>query len=218
MNIIKIILLSLFLSLCGISATSAGNNDFCVWNELNFFKRIHSVNLGLFSELYTKDNSNSVDRISAGLRGDYYFYPWLSAGMGFSLMNYKQPGYLELRNRFYLQVEPTWHLSNFRFFLRERVHKTFFPESRTNAQSTAYWRNRLEIWQKIHASRIEPVASIESWCRVSPTSQKRLDEFRYSLGAFYHVTDTQKIKIYGLLSNGVLLDRYILGFTYEIKL
>ena len=68
----------------------------------------------------------------------------LNAGGGYLLMNFNRPGFNELRDRFYFQVEPSWHLSKFLFSFRERLQITLYPETRTNEPDAYYWRNRFE--------------------------------------------------------------------------
>ncbi|MFZ4564683.1 MAG: hypothetical protein ACOYNU_14995, partial [Bacteroidales bacterium] len=127
MNIIKIILLIFLFNLTGVQKSLAKNDDFCVWNDINALKKFSASSLCLTGEFFTKQNSSIIDRLSIGLKGDHAFKPWLSGGAGFSLLNFNRLTYHENVDRFYFQIEPNWHLSNFFFCFRERMQITLYP-------------------------------------------------------------------------------------------
>lgn len=210
--------ISLLLLTWLTTALQAKDNDFASWMDLSASKSWHATTLGIMGEFYTRDNSTTLERTSIGLKGEYALTPWLFAGSGYLLMNYKRPGYMELRNRYYLQLEPVWHHARFELSMRERIQITSFPESRTNAITSYYWRSRLEAIYSIPNKKLKPVASIESFYFLQQTTSRRVDELRLLLGAYYHISGTQTIKCYGLISDGENLKRFVLGVNYEFEL
>ena len=192
--------------------------DFGVWNDLSVMKKIQATSLGLFGEFYTNDNSRSIDRMSIGVKGDYSFAYWLNVGAGYALMNFVHPGYNELRDRFYVQAEPTWRLSKFIISFRQRMQLTLYPQTQTNASNTFHWRNRLEVSYRNPFHKVEPLADIESWYLFGNTDATHFTEFRFILGANYHLTKYQKVKCYGMFTDGTILNRFILGISYELQL
>jgi hypothetical protein len=218
MNKRKILVAFIFFNLLIITNLTAKENDFGVWFDYSATKKVRSATFGLLGEFYTFDNSSKVDRLSFGLKGDYQFLPWLSAGAGYVLINFYRVGYTELADRIYFQVEPSWHHSDFYFSFRERMQITLFPETRTNALNSYYWRNRLEIVYKHNATKIEPLTDLESLVRVGEATFSPTLGYRISVGLNYHPTANQKIKFYGMLTDGSIVCQYILGVTYEIKL
>jgi hypothetical protein len=194
------------------------DTDFGVWNDLSVMKKIQSNSLGLFGAFYTNDNSRSIDRISIGVKGERPVNHWLNAGVGYALMNFVHPGYNELRDRFYIQAEPFWHLSKFIFSFRQRMQLTLYPHSQTNASNTFHWRNRLEVCYRNPTLKMEPLADVESWYLFGNHNDNHFAEFRFILGANYHLTQYQKVKFYGMLTDGTILNRFILGISYELQL
>ena len=214
----RIVILIMLLITSTFGNADAKENDFGIWIDMAAIKKIHSATFGLLGEFYTRNNSNSIERTSIGLKGDYSFFPWLSAGAGYLFMNFKRPGYMELRNRYYFQVEPSWHSSRFYFSFRERLQVTLFPETRTNASATHYWRNRFEACYRNSEWKFEPLIDLESLSLLNGADLKYCDELRILLGSNYHITNNQKIKFYGMLTTGASQDRFIVGIAYEIKL
>ena len=210
------------LILLGISLTANSHEpkttDFGVWNDLSVMKKIRATSLGLFGEFYTNDNSRSIDRMSIGVKGELPVANWLKTGAGYALMNFIHPGYNELRDRFYIQAEPFWHLSRFILSFRQRMQLTLYPQTQTNASNTFHWRNRLEVCYKNPSHKIEPLADIESWYLFGNSLETHFTEFRFILGANYHLTKYQKVKCYGMLTDGTILNRFILGISYELQL
>ena len=214
----KTIAIILLLTITGVNNLFAKDKDFGVWLDLAATRKIRSATIGLMGEFYTLNNSSSIERTSVGLKGDYSFLPFLSAGVGYLLMNYKCHGYNELRDRFYFQVEPSWHLSDFFFSFRERLQITLYPETRTTEPNAYYWRNRFEACYKNSEWKLEPLINIESFYLLRGMDRKSFDEFRFALGANYHLTKNQNIKFYGMYADETDLNRCILGIAYDIKL
>jgi len=200
------------------TAQQPKKTNFGVWNDLSVMRKIRSTSLGLFGEFYTKENSRSIDKMSIGVKGDVSVAHWLNAGAGYALMNFVHPGYNELRDRFYVQAEPFWHLSKFIMSFRQRMQLTLYPQTQTNASNTFHWRNRLEVCYKNPSHKVEPLADIESWYLFGSSIATHFTEFRFILGANYHLTKYQKVKCYGMLTDGTFLNRFILGISYELQL
>ena len=214
----KTLILLILLMITGTTKIIAEETDTRTWIDLFAVKKIRSATIGLLGEIYTINHNTSIERTSIGMKGDYEFFPWLSTGAGYVLLNYNHPGYHELANRFYFQAEPSWHLSRFIFSLRERVQITLYPTSRSNEVDSYIWRNRFEICYKNEKIKIEPIISIESLYLLNHADTNPLTEFRYTLGTYYHFAKNQKFKFYGMYTDGTKLNRYILGVVYEIKL
>lgn len=207
----------LFLLLFSGKLTSyAKEKDSGIWLDFAAVKKIQKLSLGVVGEFYTRANSTSIDRISVGFKGEYRILHWLNGGAGITWMNFKLPGFVERRQRFYFQVEPYWKYSDFTFFLRERLQCTLYPESNTNYPSVYYWRNRFEIVYRRQNSRFEPLASIESLYHLQKVETKHFDEFRLILGANYHFAIHQKVKCYGMMTSSATLNRFLLGISYEV--
>jgi len=218
MNIIKIILLLFLFNLAAVKRSTAKSDDFCVWNDINAIKKFRTSSVSLYGEFYTKQNSSIIDKLSIGLKGDHAFKSWLTGGAGFSLMNYNRITYHENIDRFYFQMEPSWHLSHFYFGFRERMQITLYPQTQSNAQTTYYWRNRFEIVFKKPKKKLEPLVDVESFYLCKDLDLSLFNEVRITLGANYYLAKNQKFKMYGMMTDGSVLNRYILGLSYEFKL
>jgi hypothetical protein len=95
---------------------------------------------------------------------------------------------------------------------------TLYPETRTNAITSYYWRNRLEIVYKHKAAKIEPLIDVEFLHRIGDINFHPTVGYRITLGANFHPTTSQKIKFYGMYTDGSIVAQYILGISYEIRL
>ncbi len=218
MKVKKTIILLLVLIFTGINKISAEETDTRTWIDLFATKKIRSATIGLIGEIYTINHNTSIERTSIGLKGDYSFFPWLSAGTGYILVNFQHPGYHELAHRFYFQAEPAWKLSRFFFSFRERLQVTLYPSTRTNEVESYFWRNRFEVCYKSGKTKLEPLINIESLYLINHIETNPISEIRYTVGTYYHFAKNQKFKFYGMFTDGTHLDRYILGVVYDIKL
>jgi len=218
MTVNKKIFLLFLLLFTGINKNFAEETDTRTWIDLFATKKIRSATIGLIGEIYTINHNTSIERTSIGLKGDYELFPWLSTGTGYILVNFNHPGYHELANRFYFQAEPSWHLSNFFFSFRERLQITLYPNTKNNEIDSYFWRNRFEVCFKNGRTKLEPLVSIESLYLINHIETNPLSELRYTLGTYYHFAKNQKIKFYGMYTDGAHLNRYILGVVYDIKL
>lgn len=95
----RILFATLFFTLIGLNELTAKEKDSGIWIDYSAVKKIGSATFGILGEFYTIDNSSKIDRISLGLKGDYQFLPWLSAGTGNVLINFYRIGYTELADR-----------------------------------------------------------------------------------------------------------------------
>lgn len=208
----------IFLLLVSVRFTlHAKENDFGIWLEAAAMKKFHRGALGVVGEFYTRANSTSIDRISYGFKGDYEIRSWLYAGASFTWMNFKRPGYVELRERFYFQLEPVWKCSDFTFTFRERLQVTRYMESRTGTPDAYYWRNRVEGGYRKPSWKLEPLISVESLYLIKGYDRNIFDEFRYIAGVNYHPFGNQHFKFYGMFTNGTSLNRFLIGLTYDIR-
>lgn len=218
MRLSKISFFVLLFCILGVSEIFAKENDFGVWLDLAATKKIHSTTIGLISEIYTRNNSSTFDRLSIGLKGDYAVLPWLSTGAGYTLINFFRTGYQELADRVYIQLIPSWHHNRFFFSFRERLQMTMFPETRTNAQNSVYWRNRFESSYKENAWKFEPLIDLESLLHLGENKGNTKIGYRLIVGTNYYPTKNQKIKIYGMYTDGTIVSQYIFGVNYEFRL
>ncbi|MEI7831425.1 MAG: DUF2490 domain-containing protein, partial [Prolixibacteraceae bacterium] len=209
-----ILLLGLFLE---AEAGQPKETDSGMWLDFAAMKKFHKAAFGVVGEFYTRANNTSIDRTSVGFKGEYAFHSWLNAGAGFTWMNFKRPGYLELRERFYFQLEPALKCSNFTFFFRERFQVTMYKESRTGTPDAYYWRNKIEGCYRKVSWKLEPLISVESLYLIKGYDRNIFDEFRYIAGVNYHFSGNQKIKIYEMFTCGTTLNRYLFGLSYEIR-
>jgi hypothetical protein len=210
-------LLLLCLSLAAESRQPK-ETDFGVWLDFAAMKKFHKAAFGVVGEFYTRDNNTSIDRTSIGFKGDYAIRPWLLAGAGYTWMNFKRPGYLELRERFYFQLFPILRHSNFNFYIRERLQGTFYKESRTGTPNAYYWRNRIEVGYRKTFWKLEPLISAESLYLIKGYDHNIFDEFRYIAGFNYHPNKNQIIKIYEMFTCGTTLNRFLFGLSYELRM
>lgn len=218
MKFLRSKILILLLVLTGINSLSAKESDTRTWIDLFATKKIKAATVGLIGEIYTMDNNSTLERTSIGLKGDYSFLPWLSAGTGYVLINFNHQVYHELASRFYFQVEPSWQVAKFLFSFRERLQITLYPDTKTQEINTYYWRNRVETVYKKGSGKVEPLASMESLYMLNDIDINPFTEFRFTLGANYHMTKSQHFKFYGMFTDGTHLNRYILGIVYNFKL
>ena len=200
------------------NARQPKETDFGMWIDFAAMKKFHDASFGVVGEFYTRANNSSIDRTSIGIKGEYAILSWLNTGAGITWMNFKRPGYLELRQRFYFQLEPAWKFSDFKFSFRERFQGTFYPETRTGTPAAYYWRNRFEASYRKSDWKLEPLIDLESLYLINGYDSNIFDEYRYILGVKYHPTKKHKVKCYGMFTNGTTLKRFLLGISYELQL
>ena len=218
MNKIKIQFFLLLLSMAVSGVLKAADNTAGIWTEMAASKRVHSFVFGVTSELLTKENSSALERVGIGLKADYSLLKWMNAGVGYSLIDFKRTDYFELKDRYYVQLEPLWHFSNFMCSLRERLQVTVAPNSKTNAPDSYYWRNRFELFYSKNRWKVEPILDMETWYHFGEYKRSITEGYRISMGANIHPGAHQKVKIYGMLTDGTIIGQYIFGVSYEVKL
>jgi len=206
------------LTLTGVNCLSAKESDTRTWIDLFATKKIKATTVGLIGEIYTMDNNSTLERLSIGLKGDYSFFPWLSAGTGYVLINFNHQVYHELASRIYFQAEPSWHVARFLFSFRERLQITLYPNTKTAEINTYYWRNRFETVYSGGKKKLEPLIDLESLYLLNDIDLNPFTEFRFTLGANYNMNHSQHFKFYGMFTDGTHLNRYILGILYNFKL
>lgn len=211
----KLFVLTFLLALPKLYAQS---DDYGVWIDLSADKKIKSGNLALNSEIYTKNNSQSLERISIGLEGDYPINSFLTANAGYLLMNYKLSDSYEIRNRFFSTLSAKWHLSNFVFSHRERIQLTRKPLPGDNVKNDLYWRNRFRVEYKKPGWKLTPSATVESFYSFGHSGSQTIDEMRYSLAGKFKLSQNQGLRLYGLWADLVNKNFYVFGIEYEITL
>jgi len=214
----KTISLIFLLSFSIVDNLLAKENDLGVWIDLAATKKIHAATFGVVGQIYTHQNCSTLEKAGLGIKGDYTVFPWLSTGAGLMFMEFKHPGYYELKERYYFQLEPSWNSSKFHFSFRERLQVTHYPEALTFTPANKLWRNRFEACYIDPSWKLEPLIDLESLFLLKEWNLKNFTEFRYLLGANYHLARNQKIKFYGMLTESSTLSRFIIGLAYEIKL
>ncbi len=218
MNNIKIVILITIVNLSVINLSKAENKTSGIWMEVAASKTIHSFVLGVNSELMTKENGRMLDRIGLGFKVDYHLLKWLNTGIGVEFIDFKRTSYYELKGRYYFQFEPFWNFSNFVCSLRERIQLTSTTEPQYNSPDFYYWRNRLEIFYQKKNWKVEPILDLEQWYHIGDFDHSITTGYRISMGANFHPGPTQKIKVYGMLTDGTIISRVMIGLSYELKL
>ncbi len=218
MNRIKTIILVIFFSLAGAIVSKATDKTTGIWIDMAVTKKVHSFILGITSEVLTKNDWTTLERVGLGCKADYPLFKWLNAGVAFSFLDFKRTGYYELKERYYVQLEPFWHISNFYFSFRERLQLSVSPKYRDLSPDSYYWRNRFEAYYKPGASKLEPLVNFEEWYHIGDYNHSITTGYRISLGANYRPTPREKFKIYGMLTDGTIISQYIVGVSCEFKL
>jgi hypothetical protein len=218
MKFLRALIFISILTLTGVNCLYAKESDTRTWIDLFATKKIKATTLGLIGEIYTMDNNSTLERLSIGVKGDYSFFPWLNAGTGYVLINFNHQLYHELASRIYFQAEPSWHVNRFLFGFRERLQITLYPNTKTAEITTYYWRNRFETSYHIRSKKLEPVADLETLYLLNDIDLNPFTEFRFTLGANYHLANSHTFKFYGMYTDGTHLNRYILGILYNFKL
>ncbi len=218
MNNIKTILLILFCNLSVLISSSAENKTAGIWTEIAVSKTIRSFVLGVNSEVMTKENGRTLDRIGLGFKADYQFLKWLNTGVGFEFIDFKRISYYELKGRYYIQLEPLFHFSNFFCSFRERLQFTRSMEPQYNSPDFFYWRNRFEVFYKKSSWKVEPILNLEQWYRIGDYDHRITTGYRISIGANFHPGPKHKIKAYGMITDGTIISQVLVGLTYILKL
>jgi len=207
-----------FLAVCDISNLYAQNDDWGTWIDLSASKAIRSASLTLNGEFYTQNNNRDIERTSIGIDGNLPINSIMTFNAGYLLMNYNMSGYHEIRNRFFSTISLKWRLSDFVINHRERIQLTRKPGSGEGAINSMYWRNRLRVVYGENKWKVKPSATIESFYSLGNQGTKQFDEFRYSLALSYCQLKNQDIRLYGLWSDAVHKNFYVIGLEYEISL
>ncbi|MBL7965555.1 MAG: DUF2490 domain-containing protein [Prolixibacteraceae bacterium] len=196
----------------------AQSDDFGVWIDLSASKKIKSTDLTLYGEYYTKNNSQTIERTSIGFGACFPIISFMKVDAGYLLLNYNMTDYFEIRNRFFTSLAIKWELQDFVFSLRERIQLTTNSQSGFDVANVVYWRNRFRAEYKNPIWKVYPLATIESFHYIGSISTNTFDEFRYSLAAKYSFTKNQDIMLYGLWSDAVSRNFYVIGLEYEISI
>ncbi len=207
-----------FIVLSAVNNLSAQEEDWGTWIDVAANKKFKSATFSLDGEFYTQKDNRKIERTSIGLDGKFPVNSFMTLDAGYLLMNYNMTGYQEIRNRFFSTVSVKWRLSDFVFSHRERIQLTRKPDPEINVKNDLYWRNRFRMEYKKEGWKVIPSVTIESFYSFGKQGTKSFDEFRYSLACGYGLTTNQHIKLYGLWSDTVHKNFYVVGLEYEISI
>jgi len=206
-NWVRFIILVLFLSFVFIGLSKAQTtNDFGMWISASTEKSLNdSWNLGVSTELRTKDNVGAVDRWQLGVNGSYKVFKVLKLGGGyeFHLKNHTVDDVTEMvpRHRLMFDITPGGKVFNWlKLSLRERYQYTYMMQKgNVGASHEHHLRNRFKA--EIANSKMKgwnPFTSIEMFNNLG--KQFKIDEMRMAVGTTYSINAHHVINI------GYLLD------------
>ena len=198
----------------GINAQS---EDYGVWLDLSVNKKVKSGVLSFFGEFYTKENSRTIERTGIGLSANYPLIANIKMDAGYLLLNYNNPIYRDIRNRYFSSVVMKWHFFDFELCGRERIQLTRKQGVETKTINDLYWRNRIKLNYRKENWRIFPSAAIETFYSFGKSGTYEFDEVRYSLAANYQVSKTNDIAFYSLWSDYIDMDFYVIGLEYNMS-
>lgn len=194
------------------------DHDLGLWLDASAIKKYASTSVLLYSELYTNDNNQSIDRIGLGFEVSQKVSPILNVGIGYLFMDKNKMENYEQRHRFYSQAKVSKEIKKIKLSFRERLQLTRYPEDNLSCDYLSYWRNRLKISYKIDRSRITPLIGVETFLLLNNTESKQMDEVRYNVSALCAVSGSSNIEFYALLSRMHELNQYVLGISYQITI
>ncbi len=141
------------------------DHDFGLWLDVSAIKEYVSTSVQLYSELYTNDNNQSIDRAGLGFGVSHKVFPTLNMDIGYLFMDKNKMGNYEQRQRFYSQAQLSKKLKNIKFSFRERLQLTRYPKNvQGDCNYLTYWRNRLKVSYKIDRSKITPLVGRGDIC------------------------------------------------------
>lgn len=155
-------------------------------------------------------------------------YPFLHKRMhvglsGGAIRRYNDRGYYENRTRVGLDITYAETFRRFKFSYRSRLMTTFRDESigdyRVNPK--CYWRHRLQATYQMPGSRFKYAFSTELHWLVNDPKASVVDNLRTVLSVNYRITRRQSLSAFLRMDNDLNVsypvDRYYLGFTYQLK-
>lgn len=208
----------------------AQSDDFGVWTSIEAARKIKKLELNGELEFRTRDNLQSIARVSGKIRAEYRILTPLRVGVAYQYIHFHDVEYSDFqpRNRFigYVQGRQKW--GNFTFSLRERVQVTTKDESdriKNSGKIDTYkmnpdwiWRNRLKIAYDIPKCKITPAVSVESFYQLNNPDGNVFEGMRYTLSGSYKINKQQSIELFSLIDKEMNVknpeNRYIVGATY----
>ena len=203
---VRFIILVLFLAFVFIGLSKAQTtNDFGLWISAGMEKNLSDRwNLGVCTELRTKDNTESVDRWQLGVSGTYKVSKVLKLGGGyeFHLKNRTVDDVTETvpRHRLIFDITPGGKVSDWlKLSFRERYQYTYMMQKgNVGASQEHHLRNRFKAEIAKDKVKLIPFASVEMFNNLG--KQFQIDEMRMAIGTTY------SINAHHAVSLGYLLD------------
>lgn len=212
----KIIVLLPLLILSSMP-TLAQHSDFGTMYTIGASKNINDKwDIGIEGELRFYNNSQTINRYSAAIEGQYKFSEWLKMGAEYKFIYdrreeklneqvYYQPSYHTPKHRVSISLTGNVSWNRFSFSLRERWQYTYRPEKTTERYdfNSALWketvvgskaehtlRSRFQVEYDIQNSDIDPFASIELYNKMA------LERTRLTFGAEYKIKQKHSFELF----------------------
>lgn len=191
----------------------AQDNDFGMWYELGAEKKVsRKWNVGIESELRTRNNSRTLDRWSAGVNAEYKIIKGLKASAGYTFLydNNKEefdlksddlrpnkwtPSYWGIRHRFNVTLAGSIDWNRFSFSLRERWQYTYRPEATgkkydfdeedwvsVKGKGKNVLRSRCQVSYDIPHWKFDPFVNVELF-----NDKSGIQKSRYQVGVDYKI-------------------------------
>lgn len=189
----------------------AQNADFGMWYEIGAEKKLSPKwNLGLEGELRTRNNTQTLDRWSAGLSAEYKIVKGLKASAGYTLLydnnrdeldlksdglrpNKYTPSYWGTRHRFNVSLQGSVGWGRLSISLRERWQYTYRPSveeqkydfdlgawTNVKGKGKNVLRSRLQLSYDFPHWKFDPFANVEMF-----NAGHGVDKMRYQVGVDY---------------------------------
>ena len=189
---LAILCLSILVCQTGYSTASAQSSDFGMLYELGAEKKLsRKWNLGVETELRTRNNTRTLDRWSMGISAGYKIIKGLKASAGYTFLydnneeelslksdnvraNKWKPSYWGTRHRFNVSLGGNIDWGRLNISLRERWQYTYRPEmadkkydidemtwSATKSKHKHLLRSRLQLSYDFPHWKFDPFANVE---------------------------------------------------------
>jgi hypothetical protein len=212
------------------SSVQSQTNDFGLWTSFGAEKDLGKWNIGLHTEIRTKESSSQLNRLSYKLNADYNVLKPIKFGVAYKFIYFNDTEYSDFqpRQRYMAYLNGKQKFGRFKFSLREKVQRTIKDERDRIKESGNYdnykinpewiWRNRLKMHYNIPKCRINPAFSVETFYQLNNPDGNSLINVRYKLEFDYKLNKHNAFEIYGLLDNEMNVSNpnnmYVGGFKY----